>query len=172
MPAQPPWRVITVGTNFRDYGVVFEVARRLADVPDLQFHVVRKFPPGAVIPSNVRVHTGLSDDDLAALYRKSHVCLLPLTKATANNTLLEAMASGVPCVATDLHAIRAYTRPEAVRLVPAGDVDAAAAEVLRLVQDAALRAEAGRAAREHVLGQTWRHAAGSLTRIYESLGRV
>jgi glycosyltransferase involved in cell wall biosynthesis len=167
----PPWKIITVGSNFRDYGVVFDVARRLAHRRDLEFHVVKRFPAGTDIPANTRVHTGLSDGELAALYRQCHACLLPVTKATANNTLLEAMASGLPCVASDLPAIRAYTRPEAVRLFAVGDAEGAAEAVRALVDEPAQRAAMGLAARKHVLGQTWRHSAEGLAGVYASLLR-
>lgn len=168
-PPGPPWRVVTVGNNFRDYGVVFEVARRLASVEGLEFHVVRNFPPGAVLPPNVRVHSGISDDALAALYRSCHLCLLPLTLATASNTLQEAMASGIPTVTSDLPSLHAYSPGGETLFFPRGDAAAAAALVRSLIEDPARRLESGRRARLRAEAVNWSASARSLTAVYEAL---
>ena len=167
--AEPPWRVVSVGSNFRDYDLLFRVAALLGDLPDVQFHVVKRFRPGTVIPSNVRVHTGLSDEDLAGLYRRSHICLLPLAKATASNALLEGMASGLPMVVTDLYSVRSYVGEEAARFFPVGDAEAAAARIRELVENPALRQRLGQAGRARAERTNWKASAEGLTRIYEAL---
>ena len=168
-PSEPPWRVVTVGTNFRDYDLLFRVAARLGDLPDVQFHVVKRFGPDTVIPSNVRVHTGLSDEDLAGLYRRSHICMLPLAKATASNTLLEGMASGLPVVVSDLYSVRSYAGEEEALFFPVGDAEAAAARIRELVENPELRLRLGRAGRARAERTNWKASAEGLTRIYESL---
>ena len=49
---------------------------------------------------------GLTDAELRDLYHSSDIAFIPLTNATANNAVLEAMASGIPLISTDLPAIR------------------------------------------------------------------
>jgi glycosyltransferase involved in cell wall biosynthesis len=74
----------------------------------VRFDVVTGADTGLSRFDNVHTHRGIDDDTLAELYRNADVLLLPLTDSTANNALLEGMASGLPLVATDLPAVRAY----------------------------------------------------------------
>ena len=91
-------------------------------------------------------------DDTPALYRALDVFVLPSLREGISNTLLEAMASARPVVAT-----RVGGNPEIVpednggRLVPAGDVDALAAAILAYADNPSLRRAHGEAAREHTL---------------------
>jgi glycosyltransferase involved in cell wall biosynthesis len=65
--------------------------------------------------------------------------------------LLEAMASGVPCVATAVGGIPALLTDGAGELVAAGDVEGFAAALGRYVCDERQRRQAGMSARERVL---------------------
>lgn len=65
-------------------------------------------------------------------------------------TVLEAMACGVPVVATRVGAFEELISCEAGRLVAPGDPAALGAAIAPLLDDDALRAAAGRAARAHV----------------------
>ena len=67
-------------------------------------------------------------------------------------SLLEAMASGLPVVATDVGDVARIVAPENRRfVVPAGDADALARAFDELAADAGLRAELGSANRERVV---------------------
>jgi len=68
------------------------------------------------------------------------------------NTLLEAMAAGLPVVASDVGAVRELvTDGETGLLVPAGRSDALAAAMARLIREPALRQRLGAAARARVV---------------------
>ncbi|WP_333835363.1 glycosyltransferase family 4 protein, partial [Rubrimonas sp.] len=112
-----PLRCVTVGHWLRDWNLFAAVA---AALPALRFDVVT----GSAVSelSNVRVHSGLSDEALAALYRQADILFLPLTESTANNALLEGMASGLPIVSTDLAGVRAYVGDCGAFLAPPGGV--------------------------------------------------
>ncbi len=77
----------------------------------------------------------------------NELCLLvhPARQEPLGRVLLEAAASGVPVVATDVGGTREIFPPdrEAARLVPPDDPDAMAAAVLELVGDKGLRASLG-----------------------------
>ena len=57
----------------------------------------------------VTLHRHISDVNLLNLYNDSRLLFLPLIDATANNSLLEASACGVPIVTSDLPTVREYT---------------------------------------------------------------
>jgi mannosyltransferase len=68
-------------------------------------------------------------------------------------TPLEAMASGVPVVATRVGAFPDIVVPAAGRLVPPDDGAALAVALGELLEDGPLRTRMGRAAREHVVAR-------------------
>jgi glycosyltransferase involved in cell wall biosynthesis len=51
---------------------------------------------------------GISDSELVERYQRADLLYLPLLNATANNTVLEAMACGLPMLLSDFTATRAY----------------------------------------------------------------
>ncbi len=57
----------------------------------------------------VTIHRFISNEKLLDLYNNSRLLFLPLKDCTANNSLLEALACGVPVVTTNLPGIRDYT---------------------------------------------------------------
>ncbi len=87
------------------------------------------------------VFTGRLDrDQMATLYRAATLVLNPTTVDNMPNSLLEAMASGVPIVSTDVGGVPFMVSPERTALlVPRGDSAAMAVAVTRLLDDAGLR---------------------------------
>lgn len=57
----------------------------------------------------VTLHRFISNEQLRDLYNDSRLLFLPLKDCTANNSLLEALACGIPVVTTDLPGIKDYT---------------------------------------------------------------
>lgn len=88
---------------------------------------------------------------IPSAYRAADVFVLPSLVETQGLVLLEAMASGLPVVATDLPAVRELIVPgETGLLVPPRDPAALAGAVAGLLGDPALRRRLGEAARAHV----------------------
>jgi glycosyltransferase involved in cell wall biosynthesis len=103
------------------------------------------------------------DGGLFDAYRSSQVMLHVSWTEGLPQILFEAFAAGLPVVATDVGGIRAAVG-DATELVGAGDAEAAAAALERVVSDAARRAQLVRAglahAREHTIeAETGRVAA-------------
>lgn len=82
-------------------------------------------------------------DDAGRLYQAFDVFVLPSRKEGMPWTVLEAMASGIPIVATDVGACRWMTRDatlgEAALIVPPEDAPAFEAALKKLAQDGELR---------------------------------
>jgi glycosyltransferase involved in cell wall biosynthesis len=157
-----PLRCITVGHWLRDWRVFRSVAQRM---PSIEFHAVTGRETGAEDLSNVYRHQGLDDDTLASLYRSSDILFLPLEDSTANNALLEGIASGLPTITTDLVSTRSYLSGDEAILTPVGDADASIAALERLRDDAILRHRMATLARTHAETLSWRRIAVQ----YESL---
>jgi glycosyltransferase involved in cell wall biosynthesis len=89
--------------------------------------------------------------DVPRHLEEADVFVLPSLSEGVSNALLEAMAHGVPCVATDIPGNADLIRDrETGLLVRTGDADALARALLELAADAGLRERLGRAARAFV----------------------
>ena len=99
---------------------------------------------------NVQVHHGLgpNDEALMALYAQADVFVFPTQADTLPIVVMEAMASGLPVVATNVGALTEEIE-DAVSgfLVAPGDARALADATLRLVDNVELRQSMSRAAR-------------------------
>ena len=104
-------RCITVGNHLRDYNSLAQIAERSAQ-RQLKVEFVVVANPRLVSAlqglSNVECLHGVDDNELLRLYQGADLLLLPLIDATANNTLLEGLACGLPVVASDLTGVRDY----------------------------------------------------------------
>ncbi|HEX5052490.1 MAG TPA: glycosyltransferase family 4 protein [Planctomycetota bacterium] len=112
-------------------------------------------------------------DDAVPHYTRFTVFVLPSRTEQMPIAMLEAMACGLPVVATDVGDVRAILPAEAAPcIVPAGDAHALAAALRRVLADAALAARLGAANRERV---EQRYEAKScldrFVRVYDNAAR-
>jgi glycosyltransferase involved in cell wall biosynthesis len=117
------------------------------------------------------VFTGaLPNLDLARHYASADLFLFPSTSETWGNVLVEAMASGLACVAYDYAAARHHVRDGINGLLaPVGDERTFTAAALLAGGDAALRRRLGAEARRTAIPIAWERVAG---RFEELLLRV
>jgi len=113
--------------------------------------------------------TAIPEHELRQLYQCSSVLLLPLLDATANNTLLEALACGLPVVATDTGGIRLYGEAGGVVFVPPGDEVQMADEALRILDDPQYRNQLARAGRANAEQFDWVRIAKQMRQLYLQL---
>jgi len=118
---------------------------------------------------NVDLCLGMEEDELLRAYQTMTVLILPLRDTTANNSLLEAMACGLPIVVSDVGGIRDYLDDESAVLVPPGDVRQMAESVLSLLDSPARRRRIGQNSRERALRYDWNVVARQMKRVYENL---
>lgn len=86
-----------------------------------------------------------------AFLRTLDVFVLPSFAEGTPNSVIEAMAHGLPVIASDVGGVADLLTPDSGLLFPAGDTAALAEAMRRLACDPALRARMGRAARERYL---------------------
>jgi glycosyltransferase involved in cell wall biosynthesis len=110
----------------------------------------------------VRFVSGISDGELADLFRSATVAAVPSRYEGFSLPAVEAMACGVPLVVTTAGALPEVTGPDGlVSLhVPPGDPGALSAAIGRLLDDETLRRKLGAEGRRRVVEQfTWRRTA-------------
>jgi glycosyltransferase involved in cell wall biosynthesis len=120
----------------------------------------------------VRFVSGVSDEEIVRLYAEAEVAVVPSLYEGFSLPAVEAMACGVPLVATTGGALPevAGRDGETALLVPPGDPGALAAALCRALEDPGLRARLGAAGRERVLRRfTWRATALGTAQQYREL---
>jgi glycosyltransferase involved in cell wall biosynthesis len=108
--------------------------------------------------------------NLAPFYAMADVAVLPSRSEGSPNALLEAMAAGLPVVATSVGGVPeiASHRQDAL-LVPCGDAEAMAGAIAELLADAALAARLGSAAQRVAARYTPESYCCSMVRLYKEL---
>ncbi|MCS6944251.1 MAG: glycosyltransferase family 4 protein [Sutterellaceae bacterium] len=119
------------------------------------------------IADAVRFTGRLDNEQVAALYREADLLLNPSTVDNMPISLLEAMASGVPIVSTNVGGVPYLVEHERTALlVPARDADAMAAAVLRMFDDAGLRDRIVGAALQACRAYAWERVQPQLFAAY------
>lgn len=124
------------------------------------------------LADSVRCVSGISDQELARLYGEAQLAVVPSLYEGFSLPAIEAMACGVPVLATTGGAL-----PEVVGndgetglLVPPGDPGALAAGINRLLDDGELRSALGEAGRKRVLQRfTWEVTAHRTAECYQAV---
>lgn len=148
-PAGDPLRILFVGNDVerKGLGLLQDAAGRLDGASIDVVTGDEDVPAG----EGLRVHRGITprSEELRRLYNDADVFALPTYADAVPNVVVEAMAAGLPVVATDVGAVREMVGDAGV-VVPRGDVDALAAGLAALHSDPERRVALGERARERV----------------------
>jgi len=103
------------------------------------------------------IFTGyLAGAELATAYASADIFVFPSTTDTFGNVIIEAQASGLPVIVSDLGGPRELVQPGVNGLVTkALDASALAQAIRRLASDGDARRQMGREARQSVLDRSW-----------------
>lgn len=122
------------------------------------------------VADSVRFAGRVDRDAMAALYRDSHLLLNTSLVDNMPNSLLEALASGVPVVSTAVGGVPYLVRDEQTALlVPPSDVAAMARAMRRVVEDAALGARLREQGLADVQRYRWAVVGPQWARLYREV---
>jgi glycosyltransferase involved in cell wall biosynthesis len=156
VPELDPLLVIAGGATLFDYRD--EVSRFDARVGQLG------------LGDRVRVLGSLPCDQLERLYRAADIFAFPSTTEGFGLAALEALASGLPVVASDLDALQTFLEDgRSAVLVPVGDSGALAGELATLARDPLRRRRLLAGGLELAAGFSWDAAAVAHERAYAEL---
>jgi glycosyltransferase involved in cell wall biosynthesis len=124
------------------------------------------------IGNAVRFTGRLDEEALPALYRAADLMLNPSTADNMPNSILEALASGVPVVSTDVGGIPYLVRDGyTALLVSSGNPEAMASAALRILRDEALAESLRRHGIRAAQAYAWPRVRDRLLQVYaEALG--
>jgi glycosyltransferase involved in cell wall biosynthesis len=180
-PAELPGeglRITMVGrlVEGKGLGVLLDAVAVL-DRPDLTVCVVGDGPERESFEADVRqrglgdvVHTLGYRDDIGSILAASDVFVLASFREGTPRVITEAMASGLPVVATDIAGIpEQVTDGENGYLVPTGDPDALADRLARLLDEPERRETFGAASREHAERFSTKKMVADLDAVYRDV---
>jgi glycosyltransferase involved in cell wall biosynthesis len=145
-----PWRLTCVGST---------------DIHPATTDTVRRMIAEAGLHDRVTLTGSRDRDELSALYDTADVVVMPTYYEGYGMAVAEALARGLPVVATPTGGIPDLVGPDAGILVPAGDDVALAAALRSVIEDATLRARLAEGARRARLRlPTWHAAAETFAR--------
>ena len=149
---------IVGGHSYQDYTAYRDSA--LAMLPEL----------GLVLGEDVVLLGTVSEAELGGWYHSADALAFPSVKEGWGLVVLEAMAAGLPVVASDLPVFREYlVDGETALLPPVGDDVALARAMRSLVHDGALRDRLRAAARELLPRFTWASSARRHRELYAEI---
>ncbi len=107
------------------------------------------------------IYTGsLHGEELASAYASADLFVFPSTTDTFGNVVIEAQASGLPVIVSDVGGPRDLVEDGTDGRITKGlDLDALTAAIRQLVEDAPLRQRMGVASRARVAERDWSRAA-------------
>jgi glycosyltransferase involved in cell wall biosynthesis len=111
-----------------------------------------------------------SPDQVSEWMRNARLLILPSINEAYGVVLLEALASGTPCIASEVDGIVEIIDPEVGILVPPGDGQAISRAVNRLLSDEELYARLSQAGRERAVNQfDWKLKARQTFEYYQQV---
>lgn len=174
-PKMDPPVCISLGSHLRDFDT-FVAAVQLVWMsnPNVHFKLIgcvqEKDPTlQALEDPRVEFLKHISDDDLLWIMQAGRVGVFAFKAATANNALLEAMATSLPIVATDVSGSREYIPRDGGILVPQQDAQSMAAAILQIINDTDSATKMGRACRERTEQLDFSRVAERMCRVYDTV---
>ena len=118
----------------------------------------------------VRLAGTQTQSAVAELMRESRLFVLPSIEEGQGVVLMEALASGTPCVGTRVGGIPDVVTEDVGRLVEPGDAPALAEAIRAYLTDMDLWQKASTAGRQRVLEHyDWNHLADEISAVYAEI---
>lgn len=118
---------------------------------------------------NIVLKTKLEDEELLHYYQKATLFLQCMEDCTANNSVLESLACGLPMVVTDIGGIRDYVDESSAVLVPAHNPERMAEIVLTLWGDKTRLEQMSERSRQKALEFSWSKIVQKMERVYQKV---
>jgi glycosyltransferase involved in cell wall biosynthesis/predicted metal-dependent phosphoesterase TrpH len=146
----------------KDLDVLAEAFLKLREKrDDIELFIVGDGPYIHELSTMLSGHGGyfcglLSGENLSKAYASADIFVFPSTTDTYGNSVLEAQASGLPAIVTDMGGPQEIIKPEWSGLIYSGrDVNSLLEVVRMLIDEPGLRERMAREGREIALSTTW-----------------
>jgi glycosyltransferase involved in cell wall biosynthesis len=164
--------LLFVGQHLRDFETFNKTVPALAErVKDLKVNVViHPSYKDKILPhSCINILTGVKDEQLRLLYQEASLLYLPMLDSTACNSLLEAMACGLPITTSKVGGNEIYLKGTSNVLCESGNVGKFIDETVALLQDESRLEAIGKTSRKKTLELQWSNIAKDVQGFYKKL---
>ncbi len=164
--------ILFVGQHLRDFDAFnFCIPKIASRIKNLKVNVVLREDFRKKIKSHpsIKFHSNINDFELKYFYQEANLLFLPLLDSTACNSLLEAMACGLPIITTDVGGNAEYLANTKNILSPKNDNDSLIETTISLLKDDAVLLNMGKLSREKALDYRWEIIGDKLKSFYNVL---
>jgi glycosyltransferase involved in cell wall biosynthesis len=160
--------IISVGNYLRDRKTLIEAMRVVSEkAPKLQLTLLSAHtPPPKVSARNIKSRIA-SDEELMGFYRRASFIVLPYAALTASNTMLEAMACGMPVICPRFESARYYLGQDVPTLYEPGNPKDLADRILGLHGNNSERRRLGSLMRARAEVFSWPKIVSSVRKFYD-----
>jgi glycosyltransferase involved in cell wall biosynthesis len=161
--------VVAVGNYLRDYDTLIRAMRIVSgSAPRLRLVLVSVSAPRVSIGTpSVLPHVRISDEGLLGYYRQASFMVLPLASMAASNTMLEAMACGMPVICPGFESAFFYMGEDVPTTYEPGNPDDLAQKILWLYGEDKERRNLGLQMRRRAELFSWPKIWASLRDFYD-----
>jgi len=166
-------------SRLKGVDILFRAVSKLSsDLPNMKLHLVGNgnIPSFAALSKKegiekyVIFHNWVNPSKIPSYYKSADICIFPSRHEGFGIVILEAMASGIPVIASDIPSFREIVSNEIDgRLFKSEDVDSLSKEIIALYQDPYLRKELTHNALEKVTKYSWEKIAEKYISLYKNL---
>ncbi|UCE75377.1 MAG: glycosyltransferase family 4 protein [Methanomassiliicoccales archaeon] len=155
--------VLSIGIHGTKIDTLLELAKRN---PRTKFMVIG-IPGIQQLPQNMKLLFGVSEEDLRRYYAAADLFFRPLRFATANCTILEAMAMGKPIITDGIPGVLDYLNDDSAYLARRGNY---IEQFERAINDENERKNKAQIARRRAEKEfAWEIVANKVTEVYENV---
>jgi len=161
-----------VGTHLRDFEMLYNVIREINNRDsNIHFDIVtfQKNCERFKKLKNISFHFSITEEQLTLLYNKADLLLMPVIDSTANNSLLEALACGLPVVSTINAGLDYYLNNQCSVSVETENVSLMADTALEILNNSKLKDSMSVEARKRALDFDWSIIAKKTLQLYNKL---
>ena len=166
--------LLFVGQHLRDFEVFNFCIPKIAErIKDLKVNVVLRKEYNSKIKPHpaIQLFNGIDDVALRNLYQEASLLFLPLTDVTACNSILEAMACGLPIVTSDVGGNATYLKNTENILVSPTDTDSFIEVIVTLLKNEEKLKAIGISSRVKALEYDWKIIANEINIFYSGLAQ-
>ncbi len=162
--------LLFVGQHLRDFEAFnYCIPRIYEKFKGLKVNVIIREDFNKFINSHasITIFNNINDYRLKEFYQKASILFLPLLNSTACNSLLEAMACGLPIITTDVGGNLSYLQGTKNVSVPIGDNDYLIEATIDLLTNKDKIIEARSASRDKSLSYNWDIISSQVNNFYK-----